>query len=114
MTNPGPVWAQYSPLGEGTADWRPELVDDENPSHHYAGLFYMGYFFGDWFGASVNWLRDGPLSDYSQPDLDLGNLAAQHGEMLWRGRFSMYALGDILRYSLSVQAYLWPAGYPYR
>jgi hypothetical protein len=87
---------------------------DRNPSHHYAGLFYIGYFFSNVPATFVNWVRDGPLTGPANaPDLRLGNIAARHGDMLWCGRFSIYALGDVIRYSLSIKAYLWPADYPY-
>jgi RHS repeat-associated protein len=71
MLTPGTAWANYPPLYEGVTNWSPGLVDDENPSHHYAGLVYFGYFFGAYHGETINWLRDGPLSGYSQADIDL-------------------------------------------
>lgn len=108
------TWEAYPPLYEGTAEWRPELMDpDGNPSHHYAGFFYMGYFFGDEASQPVNWLRDRPLSNRNDPDLLLGNIAARHGALLSKGRFSSYALGHVIQYALSVRAHIWPIHYPY-
>jgi RHS repeat-associated protein len=108
------TWEAYPPLHEGTADWRPELTDpDGNPSHHYAGFFYVGYFFGYGSGSLVNWLRDGSLSSRNDQDLLLGDIAAWHGGMLCNGRFSSYALGHVIQYALSVRAHIWPMHYPY-
>jgi hypothetical protein len=58
-TNPGVAWAENIPLFEGTEGWDQALVDDENPSHHYAGLFYLGYFYGPLLSCGGNWLRVG-------------------------------------------------------
>ncbi len=113
MATPANCWTAYPPLFEGSEGWRPELVDDENPSHHYAGLFYMGYFFGASIGRAVNWLRDGPLSVTSEPDLVLGDLAADQGQMLAMHRYPMSRLGDVLRRYLNARDEIWPRGYPY-
>jgi len=99
-TNPGAAWAQYQPLFEGTANWRSALVDDPNPSHHYAGLFYMGYFLGPTAGYISNWLRDGPLSDLNIPDLNLGYVAVSHGAMLHDRIISMAEVGSAASYAL--------------
>ncbi len=99
-TNPGAQWSMYPPLHEGTAGWQPALVDDENPSHHYAGSAYVGYYFGAGVGITVNWLRDGPWSDLSLPDLTLGDRAALHGYLLRYG--SMYIFGHEMLMLLSV------------
>ncbi|MHA1567721.1 MAG: hypothetical protein ACTSX7_20605 [Alphaproteobacteria bacterium] len=114
MIRPRDDWLAYPPLNEGIEGWRGYLVDDNNPAHHYAGLFHTGYFFGAPAGRLVNWFRDGPLSDYNEPDILLGNAAAEHASLLRRGKFSLYALGDVIRASLSVDAYIWPRNYPIR
>ncbi|GIV70763.1 RHS repeat-associated core domain-containing protein [Caldilinea sp.] len=111
-TNPGAAWAQYEPLFEGTANWEPALVDDVNPSHHYAGLFYMGYFFGPTIGYISNWLRDGSLSNRNVPDLNLGYVAVSHGAMLYDGIISMAEVGSAASYALDVRPGLWASDSP--
>jgi hypothetical protein len=81
----GPVW---KPLPEGIEGFEPTLVDtntgDFNPSHHYAGLFFLGYFLsqstpggfpGAAVAAAVNFKRD----ENNPPDIALGNHAILHG-----------------------------------
>jgi hypothetical protein len=93
---------KYPFLSERGEDYRDGLSDDPDPSHHYAAFLYMGYFFSQEKAMALNWLRDGPLSGrYSEPDLILGNIAAKQGELLWQGSFSIYDLGDVIRYSLA-------------
>lgn len=111
-TNPGAAWQQNEPLFEGTANWKPALVDDSNPSHHYAGLFYMGYFFGPTAGYISNWLRDGPLSNRNVPDLNLGYVAASHGAMLYGGIISMAEVGLTVSYAVDTRPGLWAANSP--
>ena len=111
-TNPGAAWAQYEPLFEGTANWRESLVDDPNPSHHYAGLFYLGYFFGPAAGYASNWLRDGPLSGLSNPDLNLGYVAVSHGSMLYDGIISMAEVGLAVTYAADARSGLWASNSP--
>ena len=111
-TNPGAAWAQYEPLFEGTANWRASLVDDPNPSHHYAGLFYLGYFFGPAAGYASNWLRDGPLSELSNPDLNLGYVAVSHGSMLYDGIISMAEVGLAVTYAVDARSGLWASNSP--
>lgn len=105
--NPGSAWEQYPPLQEGTAGWNPSLVDDENPSHHYAGFLHAGYFLSYLPGAVVNYLRDG-LMGYNPQDLRCGNIAARHGDMLFDHHFTMYDLGYVIRGALSVSPSIWP------
>jgi len=101
-TNPGAAWAENTPLFEGTEGWNPAFIDDENPAHHYAGLFYLGYFNGRPLGYVGNWMRDGPVNfdprrwgnegifaNPAQADLDLGYLAVDHGAWLFTGKLNM-------------------------
>ena len=111
-TNPGAAWRQYTPLVEGTEYWNPALVDDENPSHHYAGLFYMGFFFGPAIGHASNWLRDGPLSGTVVEDLNLGYLAVNQGAMLYDGIISMAEVGLAVLYAVNTRPGLWPGDTP--
>ena len=62
-------------LGEGNKGWRPELVDDWNPSHHYAGFVLLGYYVGIPASSVVNIIRD----PNNPPDIRLGNIGAVHG-----------------------------------
>ena len=111
-TNPGAAWGQNTPLFEGTGNWDLRLVDDENPSHHYAGLFYMGFFFGPAIGHAANWLRDGPLSGVVVEDLNLGYLAVNQGAMLYDGIIAMGEVGLAAQYALDVRPGLWPSNTP--
>jgi RHS repeat-associated protein len=52
-----------------------------NQSHHYAGLFFLGYYAGGPGGISGNLVRDA-LTKYNAGDVALGNLAAFHGACL--------------------------------
>ena len=111
-TNPGAAWTQFTPLFEGTGNWDPRLVDDENPSHHYAGLFYMGFFFGPAIGHASNWLRDGPLSGTVVEDLNLGYLAVNQGAMLYDGIICMAEVGLAVLYAVDARPGLWPGDTP--
>jgi len=111
-TNPGTAWTANTPLFEGTAGWDPALVDDENPSHHYAGLFYLGYFYGPYLGCSGNWLRDGPLSDRNVPDLNLGYIGVQHGAMLHDTIVNMSEVGTVARFALDPTPGIWALDTP--
>jgi hypothetical protein len=113
-TDPGAMWRTYPMLPEGTENWNPSFVDDNNPSHHYAGLFYMGYFFGEDIGKFTNWLRDGPLSSTNREDLNLGYLAARHGDLLSQGVITMHEVGQALRFSVDARPGIWPANTPWR
>ena len=63
-------------LPEGTDGFM--LADDLNPSHHYAGLLFLGYFAGGGISEIVNFARDYNNS----PDIRLGNVASRHGARL--------------------------------
>jgi len=101
MVDPNDNHAQHPLLIEGNQGWDPDLVqgDNSDQAHHYAGLFYMGFWFGYDTGMAANHFRDG-LCDcgpfqYSPEDLRLGDLAAWHGAMLLIGQISIHELGGI-------------------
>ncbi len=113
MIQPSDNFDLYPTLYEGDAGWLKALNDnDGNPSHHYAGLFHTGYWYGSWPGLSINWLRDGPFSDNNPPDIDLGDGAARQGWDLRLGVYNIHQLADTLRISLGEQPYLISPGYP--
>ena len=113
-TNPGAAWTENPPLFEGTKGWNWRLVDDENPAHHYAGLFYLGYFNEKTIGYLGNWMRDGPVNFdprqwggglFTTPayaDLDLGYLAVDHAVSLSQGQIGITKVGSIARDALSL------------
>ena len=94
-------------LREGNANWIPALVDDGQPAHHYAGLFYTGFFFGANNAAAINWLRDGPLSTNNPPDLHLGYVAGIKGSMLWAGLLSPSGISTAAQSALDVRLDNW-------
>lgn len=95
-------------LHEGDDNWIGALNDDGQPAHHYAGLFYAGFFFGADHAAAANWLRDGPISDNNPPDLHLGYVAGLQGDLLW-GRFlSVSQVSTAARYALDARLTTWP------
>lgn len=112
MLDVGSRFAEYPALVEGAEGWISELVDGNNPSHHYAGLFYTGYWFGSGGGIVANWLRDGPISGNNTPDILLGNIASRHGWSLAQGNYSMFELGNVLRARLGTEPSLIPGHYP--
>jgi RHS repeat-associated protein len=65
-------------LWEGPYGWNAELADDQNPSHHYAGFVFLGYYVGVPASNGVNLLRDYD----NTPDMRLGNIGAAHGVAL--------------------------------
>jgi hypothetical protein len=68
----------WNPLHEGTEGWSGTLVDDSNPSHHYAGLFFLGYFAQIApVGKAVNYARESDTNN--RPDIELGNIAVDQG-----------------------------------
>jgi len=77
-------------LNESIENLQSQYLDkrsSENQSHHYAGLFYLGYFGGETMGILVNFGRDTinpkPLGiDWNQGDLNLGKIGAIHGDQL--------------------------------
>ncbi|MEZ4616230.1 MAG: hypothetical protein R2867_12110 [Caldilineaceae bacterium] len=46
MIRPSDNFAAHPPLFEGVAGWESTLLDDGNPSHHYAGLYHTGFYYG--------------------------------------------------------------------
>lgn len=59
-----------------------ELDPASNQSHHYAGLFYFGYFSGAGGGFVGNLLRDADPNEFNPGDIRLGNIAAVDGAHL--------------------------------
>ncbi len=53
------------------------LRDWQNQSHHYAGLFYLGYFGSQAIAETVNCLRD--CGDLNFGDINLGITGARDG-----------------------------------
>ena len=99
-----------TPLHEGNDNWIPELVESrQDATHHYAGLFYAGYFFGVGPAHMANLFRDGPRSGNNPPDLHLGYVAAWQGGMLsggW-GNISLSQLSTAARFALDVRLNTW-------
>jgi len=63
-------------LNEGNAGLANQFWDihpGENQSHHYAGIFFLSYFFGAGTGEAINYLRD----SNNPGDINLGNGAAE-------------------------------------
>jgi RHS repeat-associated protein len=110
----------YPCLYEGAEGWHSDLVDDKNPSHHYAGLFWLGFFAGHYIPPDVggfvagllNFARDGPWSDPSEPDLKLGDLAVDHGVLLAIGRITIGEVELAIGYACDAGAGLWPMDTP--
>jgi hypothetical protein len=79
--------ADYPYLHEGNQGLPEEYLDDlkpsENQSHHYVGIFFLGYYSGAAGGAGLN-LRDAQPGQYNPGDLRLGTVAAIHGGYLSR------------------------------
>lgn len=85
-------------LNEGTQGLPPEYLDtvnavthpENNQSHHYAGLFVLGFFTDAPTGIAVNIFRDTidpglpPRIAYNPGDISLGNVAARQGSWLRR------------------------------
>ncbi len=69
----GPDALQY--LGYSNDGLPSKYLDGDNQSHHYAGIFTLGYFTDSNIASSINVGRD-----ISNPaDIALGNVAAGHG-----------------------------------
>ena len=107
----GPV---MGPLFEGNTNWRPGLVDegDANQSHHWAGLFYMGYFFEAWAGQAVNVAREVNQLPVNTPDITLGSIAVNQGRMLGAGIVNMAEVGDMIRQTIDARPAIWPSNSP--
>jgi RHS repeat-associated protein len=79
--------ADYQYLVEGNQGLPEEYLDDlksdENQSHHYAGIFFLGYHSGAGGGIGLN-LRDAQPGQFNPGDIRLGTVAAIHGGYLSR------------------------------
>lgn len=76
-------------LYEGADGWQSRYVDDANPAHHWVAAFLTGFIYGATIGAAANAIRD--IAQYitgqggTMADIELGNLAAEHGAYLAGG-----------------------------
>ncbi|MFV0643699.1 MAG: hypothetical protein ACK5NN_04260 [Sphingomonadaceae bacterium] len=100
-------FSEFPPLNEGEAGWRPQL-NEHNQAHHYAGLFYVGYFYGSRTGITVNWARGGRFSGLNQADIYLGDIASRNGWALRQRQYSVSGVGEMIRVNLSDRDYLLP------
>jgi hypothetical protein len=120
-----PVIAAFGSLGGpqrplmlqlGTTGWNPSLWDDQNPSHHYAGLFYAGFFFGRAISNRVGDFREewDPQSNFpwirrldprNEPDIRLGHIAVVHGDRLGDYYFNFPNSLKVNHYDLSTWIY---------
>jgi RHS repeat-associated protein len=70
-------------LAEGMEGWDFRYYDSDNfqqdQTHHYAGLFFLGYFGGKVVGRAINQVRDGRPDYHNAGDVDLGKLAVDQG-----------------------------------
>jgi len=55
-----------------------DLDSELNQSHHYAGIFVLGYFTESNTASSINTGRD-TFDGFNPADITLGNIAAGHG-----------------------------------
>ncbi|NJM39404.1 MAG: hypothetical protein HC853_00860 [Anaerolineae bacterium] len=110
MANPGPVWAANRPLFEGNGNWRTDMLDEgeTNQSHHWAGFFYMGFFYETWVGYAVNRARDFD----NAPDIVVGDAAVNHGRMVGAGTVNMSEVGDLIRQSFDSRPAIWGPNSP--
>lgn len=76
----------YPFLNEGNDGLDNQYLDSldpaQNQSHHYAGLFFFGYFTGAGGGVVGNLLRDADPGEFNAGDIRLGNVAAVDGARL--------------------------------
>ncbi len=87
----------WQPLEEGEAGWESLWVEPgDNPAHHYAGLLFAGYHYGD-FAYYVNAIRD----FNNAPDYVLGEIGVIHGQWLRRGIITPWLLDLNIMYMLS-------------
>jgi len=76
-------------LHEGADGWNNRYVDDSNPAHHWVAAFLTGFIYGETIGATVSAIRD--IAQYitgqggTMADIELGNVAAEHGSFLAGG-----------------------------
>jgi RHS repeat-associated protein len=90
------------------------LQGTENQSHHYAGLFFMGYYTSPVGGNIVDFIRDGnAINGITIPDIYLGNIAARDGWNLRTGRISPVDMPGIIA-NLSIYNGLFNWGTYYR
>jgi hypothetical protein len=103
-----------TPLFEGNTNWRPDLLDegDPNQSHHWAGLFYMGYFFEPLVAQSVNVVREINQWPPNTPDITLGAIAVNQGGMFRAGIVNMSEIGSMLRQTIDQRPGLWSRNSP--
>ena len=67
---------------EGLPSIYEDSIDHDNQTHHYAGIFALGYFNGYETASAVNFARDSRLSGEPNPgDIALGEVAAKHGNL---------------------------------
>jgi RHS repeat-associated protein len=89
----GGQWADSLYEGnEGWISWMSEPGRDD-PVHHYAGLFYLGYFAGTPAATVVNIGREVNQWPPIWPDVHLGNVAAIHASVVRSNPFGHYMLG---------------------
>jgi RHS repeat-associated protein len=102
------------PLFEGNSNWIPQLLDtgDQNQSHHWAGLFYMGFFFEAWVGQSVNVAREINQWPPNTPDITLGSIAVNQGRMLGARIVNMSEVGSMLQQTIDARPAIWPPNSP--
>jgi RHS repeat-associated protein len=110
MANPGAVWAVNPPLHESNANWQADLIDagERNQAHHWAGFFYMGFFYETWVGYAVNRLRDFD----NTPDIIVGDVGVNHGRMLGAGIVNLSEVGDLIRQSFDARPAVWGLNSP--
>lgn len=94
-------------LYEGNAGWDERLVDDRNPSRHWAGGFVAGWNFHEWGGKLFNTGREFASVVFNQPgasldDVWLGNIAAQEANALWHDTHGLFQ-DDFPKLSLVVR-----------
>jgi len=111
MITPNDNHAQYPPLIEGNQGWDSDFIQPDNTdqAHHYAALFYIGFWFGTETGLIANHLRDGICDigpfQFSPEDLRLGDIAAYHGDLLLNDYILISQLGNLIRSQLGEGGY---------
>ena len=75
------------PIQFGTADFNPQLVDDENPARHYTAFVFLGFFFayplaviGLWLWEVAGFIRY--KGQWSQRDITCGYVGIRHGRQV--------------------------------
>jgi RHS repeat-associated protein len=76
----GPPTDDY--IHESNDGLNPDFIDSrkdwENQSHHYAGIFFLGYFAGQEIASGINEVRDNLIRP-NAGDVNLGEVAASDG-----------------------------------